>query len=523
MNLHLILHNILYAADLLLVLVLTLLIITKAEKGMSKIMLIVTWICVVIFLLSHMVGVSVSDGELSRNIFMFNLVDIFLPLVSAHAVFALLDKKKENMKFLMTFYVIAVSLTVFFIIKPRDFLLTSIPKLYFPSYYVAGPYYWVMILFFFVVTAYFLVWMARIYKVSNGMQKNRIKYFFMAFLFGYSVGSLDFLLIYNVPVDPMWGFLFVPLSVIPFTYAALKYEIMNIRIVAKKAFVYGIITTFIAVLLVGLNYVNVVLQENYSEFPGWSATLILAVIFGGAVYYIWHKIQEADLLKYEFINVVTHKFRTPLTSIKWTTENLKETGPVSVLNEVTQIQQANEHLVELTNVLVNLSGSEDKSYEYSFSEVDIGQMINDCVKDEQAKAVMKRINISYKSLPPVFVMGDEQKLRFVFQTLLNNALSYTPDNGKIIVNTENIRQPFSQDRMAISISDTGIGIPNEEIKYIFTKFYRATNGRKIDTEGMGIGLYLSKHIVERHKGKMTVSSQGLGMGTTFTVILPIVG
>jgi signal transduction histidine kinase len=521
MNIHLWLHNILYAVDVILVLSLIILIIVKSKAGIAKVMLIVTWLCVIIFLVSHILGVSVDDGELSRKVLMFNLIDIFLPLSSAHSVFALLSRNHEQRKALIVSYTLAIGLALFFIIDPSAFLLTSTPKLYFPNYYVPGPYYWLMLAYFFGLTAYFLVWMRKIYKQANGIEQNRIKYFFIALFFGYTVGSLDFLLIYNIPVDPLWGFLFVPLSVIPFTYAALRYELMSISVIAKKAFWYAVLTAAIGAFLSGLNYFNGLISLNYPDFPNIISSLVLAFFASIAVLYIWKKAQESDLLKYEFMNVVTHKFRTPLTSIKWISEDLKTTLPDKYRDEVHGIQIANEKLVELTGLLSNLSVNDDKSYQYAFTQVDLGLALNKTVEERLQKAASKSINIDYTAQPPIFILGDDQKLKFVFQTLLDNALSYTPTGGKITVKVMEAKRFLSAPRIVVRISDTGIGIPHDEIKYIFTKFYRAKNGKKADTEGMGIGLYLSRNIVEKHKGKINVESIGEGKGTTFTVVLPL--
>jgi len=522
MNIHLIFHDSLYLFDILLVLSIIFFIAFKAKPGVAKSMLIVTWIGVIIFVVSHILGVSVDDPELSRKILMFNLVDLFLPLSTAHCVFTLLGKAKQQWRVLVASYVIAIGLAVFFIINPHLFLLESVPKMYFPNYYVPGPYYWVMLAYFGVLTAYFLLWMRNMYVISNGNEKNRIKYFLIALFFGFSIGSLDFFLIYNIQIDPLWGFLFIPFSVIPFTYAALQYELLDISVVAKKALVYAVMTAFIGFMLSLLNYANVIIIGNYPEFPNWIPSLVLALISAIAVVVTWTKIREGDILKYEFLNVVTHKFRTPLTTIKWNLENIRESVPEALKVDVQQIQTANERLVELTDTLVNLSSTEDKTYEYSLAESDIGSVLNECVAAVEDKAHAKSIQISYQEQPLIPVVADPKRIRFIFQTLLDDAVSYTPTGGTITITVKEIDGHFSRNNVSIKVSDTGIGIPKDEMRYIFTKFYRAKNARKADTEGMGIGLYLSKRIIERHRGKIWVESAGEGKGTTFTVMLPLV-
>jgi signal transduction histidine kinase len=522
MNVHLMVHDILYGLDIAIVFFLIGLIVYKAQSGVAKVMLVITWVCVIVFVLSHMIGVSVADPILSRNILMFNMVDIFLPLSSAHAVFALLGKQREQRKVLISIYAIAFSLVGFYVLYPNMFLLPSVPKLYFPNYYVAGPYYWLMLVFFFSLTLYFLAWMRHQYLNSDTIERKRIFYFFISLLFGYVIGSLDFFLIYNIHVDPLWGFLFVPFSAVPFTYAALQYNLMNISVVGKRALIYAIIVAFIGIFFVGIDYLNVFLAHAIPGFPNWIPSLLLALLGALAVYFIWNKARESDILKYEFINVVTHKFRTPLTSIKWITEEMTGVVPAEFREGVQQIKQARERLVDLTNLLVNVSAVDDKSYEYVVHKINLINVLRACVLQVRDKALAKDLDISFVPKPDTYVVADEGKIRFVFQTLLDNAVSYTPVHGKILIDIVHQNKKIYGKNALIRISDTGIGIPKNELKYIFTKFYRAQNGKKADTEGMGIGLYLSKKIIERHRGSISIQSPGEGLGTTFTITLPVI-
>jgi signal transduction histidine kinase len=466
-----------------------------------------------------MLGVSVSDPDLSRRILMFNLSDIFIPIFFCHCVFLFLGKEKEHKRSISLFYVVGIGLTAFFILNPRLFLLDSIPKMYFPNYYVPGPYYWLMLVFFFSVAVYFIFVMWREYLVSDGINKNRIKYFLIALILGYAVGSIDFLLIYNIRFDPLWGFLFVPLYTIPFTYAALKYELMDIKLVAKGAFAYALTTAVLGAILIFLNYLSTFIARNSPGFPDWAISIALSLVGAAAILIIWRKLRDGDIIKDEFVSLVTHKFRTPLTSIKWSAENLVKVVPTDLKEDVRNIQISADRMVELTGFLVNLSGAEDKSFEYKLSKVDLGKLLNDCVAEHGDKARAKGISIAYAPLSAeCIVPADSERIRFVFQTLLDNAISYTPKGGKI---NAGLSLLIDEEKVQITISDTGIGISRESMKHLFTRFYRADNGRRTDTEGMGIGLYLSRKIIEKHGGKMWVESAGEGKGSKFCIVLPM--
>jgi signal transduction histidine kinase len=189
-------------------------------------------------------------------------------------------------------------------------------------------------------------------------------------------------------------------------------------------------------------------------------------------------------------------------------ENLKE--------EIGHIQKSTNSLVDLTNLLANLSVTDEKTFDYNFVKLDLNSLIEDLVNESQEKVKAKNITLLPLANSTNFVLADEHKIKFVFQTLLDNAISYTDKGGKvsfeIFTNEQNV---------TTKVIDTGIGIDENEIKHIFTKFYRTEAGKKTDTEGMGIGLYLAQIIIEKHHGKIWVESKGEGKGSSFFVSLPI--
>jgi signal transduction histidine kinase len=294
---------------------------------------------------------------------------------------------------------------------------------------------------------------------------------------------------------------------------------MDIRLVAKGAFAYALTTAVIGAILIFLNYVNAFIIQSSPGFPNWASSILLALAGAVIVLALWRKLREGDLLKSEFISVVTHKFRTPLTSIKWSGENLIKAVPGTLKEDVRNIQISADRLVELTGLLVNLSGAEEKGYEYNMVKTDIGALLNACVEEHMEQARAKGVSLTYAPLSAeCAIPADSQRIRFVLQTLLDNALSYTPRGGKIEAALSLL---LDEDKVLITIADTGIGVSRESMKHIFTKFYRADNGRRTDTEGMGIGLYLSRNIIEKHGGKLWVESEGEGKGSKFFISLPI--
>jgi signal transduction histidine kinase len=112
-------------------------------------------------------------------------------------------------------------------------------------------------------------------------------------------------------------------------------------------------------------------------------------------------------------------------------------------------------------------------------------------------------------------MCDSAHIKFVIKTIIENAIQYTKEGGNI-----NVRNVIDHDKILFSVKDNGIGINPNEIKLIFSKFYRTEEARSMDTEGMGIGLFVAKEIINRHKGKIQAESQGINKGSTFSFWIP---
>jgi len=234
--------------------------------------------------------------------------------------------------------------------------------------------------------------------------------------------------------------------------------------------------------------------------------------------YVWGKIKEVDVLKYEFINNVTHKFRTPLTHIRWLVEDLRgNVTPEEKDKVIEQIQYASMRLFELTNVVIDTARDSNDDYLYRFVPGDLSAMIKEIADNhaEQTKVKEQQVVLQLPEKTPLTPF-DNRRLQFAVQILFENAMIYTPKGGKIT-----IRVVVEKHDLLFQISDSGIGIPKEELPHLFSKFYRAQNARRTDTEGMGIGLFMSKNIIEKHHGRIWAESNGVNQGSTFSFTLPL--
>ena len=231
------------------------------------------------------------------------------------------------------------------------------------------------------------------------------------------------------------------------------------------------------------------------------------------------KIGGNESLKYEFITIIAHKFRTPLTQVKWSVGELitKEQDPFR-LQSLKDIQSANEKLIKLTGTLVELTDSESSANtSYSFEKIPLSNFVK--TVGDSFKNLFHEKNIFFSILPPpedFQVEIDRTRMEFVLQVLFENAAMYSPPGRNVEVAVGQVDA-----EAIITVADQGVGISKADLANVFTKFFRAKDAQSADTEGLGVGLYLAQSIVARHKGSIDVSSEAVGKGATFTVKIPV--
>ena len=221
-----------------------------------------------IFFLSHIIGVNLSDPMASRNVFMFNMVTIFLAVFTLHWVSALLKRLEKEKKILTIMYLMACLLSLFFIIFPDFFMLASAPKAYFPNFYVPGKYYFLGDIIFYVTILYTFFRMFQSYKTADFILKKRIRYVFIGLVGALVFSSLPAFLLYGIPVDPLFSF-FGGFFYIIMGYGLVKENFLNINLVAKKTFFYTILVGLLGIIIAGADYLNSYLINQNVNFPRW--------------------------------------------------------------------------------------------------------------------------------------------------------------------------------------------------------------------------------------------------------------
>lgn len=242
----------------------------------------------------------------------------------------------------------------------------------------------------------------------------------------------------------------------------------------------------------------------------------------GFVKIIHDRTREVELYKSkaEFITVAAHQLRTPLTGINWTFEILnKSTSLIPSEKELVQSGAlAVGKTLKIVNDLLDVSMIEEGRFGYNMDNADLVAFLSDILINANLMAKEYGVNLYFDrgTDPLIVVRIDPAKLGMALSNIIDNAIKYNIKNGSVTVKLEKLQdKPYAQ----ISIIDTGIGIPAGDVNKIFKKFFRAENAMKVRTEGTGLGLYITKNIINRHGGNIWLESE-VGRGTKTYVTLP---
>lgn len=228
-------------------------------------------------------------------------------------------------------------------------------------------------------------------------------------------------------------------------------------------------------------------------------------------------LEELNKLKSEFISNISHELRTPLASIIGFSETIASDPdmPVEMKNEFNQIiLTEGKRLARLINDVLDLTRIEQGKIEFQKSDFNLFDILQKAVDENKYLIERKKLQLTV-NIPeePVFIFADEEKITKVFSGLINNSAKFTEEGGRISVYAQNLYK-----EVEVIVSDTGVGIPQKDIQFIFDKFFRVSRpGTEIP--GTGLGLVFAKQIVDLHRGLISVQSD-LNKGTTFIVKLP---
>ncbi|MBI5817175.1 MAG: HAMP domain-containing histidine kinase [Candidatus Yonathbacteria bacterium] len=261
----------------------------------------------------------------------------------------------------------------------------------------------------------------------------------------------------------------------------------------------------------------IVHQMNRSALIIPAIASILLFIAGS---FFWKQAKKTDVSKYEFVTVAAHRLRTPLSRLGWMIAGLRD--EVKTESGKSLVEDATKTSAELTSIANQLltaaeAGESSLYYSYIPHEEDLGLIVRQVIGEYAIGAMKKNIEVLISAptdLPKVYV--DRDRICEALGSFLENAILYTPQQGRIEVVVVKERN-----HLKVSVKDNGIGISKNELPYVFTKFFRTKGAVASDADRAGLGLAISKDIIERHSGEVGVESEGNNQGSRFWFTLPI--
>lgn len=244
----------------------------------------------------------------------------------------------------------------------------------------------------------------------------------------------------------------------------------------------------------------------------------------GEVQEAYRKLEKLDKLKSDFITIVSHEFRTPLTSIKAFVELILMKPYMDAERKIKLLRTINsesDRLGRLINDLLDLSRIETGGMTWKDTEAPLEDVIQASVAGITPLATSRKQNLIVRPAPAATrIFADRDRVVQVITNILSNAVKFTPEGGTITIEAR--REPGSQPFVTVAVSDTGPGIAPEHIEHIFDKFHRGGDELTTTIEGTGLGLSISRQIVEHYGGRIWATSAP-GEGSTFTFTIPCIG
>lgn len=226
-----------------------------------------------------------------------------------------------------------------------------------------------------------------------------------------------------------------------------------------------------------------------------------------------------DIAKTEFVSLATHQLRTPVAAIRWNLDlmrkGLEKASDIEKLfGYLDRVERNSIRMTTLIDDFLNVSKLETGTFATSSEMIELSNFFQSVVEEYTGSVEEKKINLKRSEQPSkLSLLADKRLLHIIVSNLLSNAVKYVPESGVVVLQYE-----LKDKEVVITVADSGIGIPVDQLDNLFTKFFRARNAERQATEGTGLGLYVVKQSVEKLGGTIAVSSVE-GQGTTFEVRL----
>jgi two-component system phosphate regulon sensor histidine kinase PhoR len=228
------------------------------------------------------------------------------------------------------------------------------------------------------------------------------------------------------------------------------------------------------------------------------------------------ELRNLQTMRRMFVGNVSHELRTPLAGIKAVIETLQDgavNDPQAAMEFLDKAHAETDSMTQMIDELIELSRIETGRTKLELAEMDLNQLAGEVIGRLTVQAERKQITVRTEFAPDLpAVKADRQRMQEVITNILHNAIKFTPSGGRIEIKTQS-----AENAVTLRVTDTGIGISQDDLPHIFERFFKADKSRT--REGSGLGLAIAKHIIQAHGGKIWVESRE-GQGSTFGFSLP---
>lgn len=396
-------------------------------------------------------------------------------------------------------------------------------------------------LFVFYLSLYFfsgLFIVLRRYRNADpaSVQKIQLRFAFIGTMFPIILGLITNVIFLSIlgNYNYQWlGPAGTSIMAILFTYAILKHHLFDLKVISTEVFSAVLVLVLLFQIFFGDTFQMQLLNTIiFFGAAGFGILLVRSVIkdvenreelerLTQELSAANEELKKLDRAKSEFISIASHQLRTPLSIIKGYISMIEEGSFGRITKKIAEplrrVYLSNERLIKLVNDLLDLSRMEGGRMRYDMKPAQFSVIVASVVEEFQQIAQSKGVTVRFKKEGENFSARlDEEKMRQVAFNLIDNAVRYTPKGGSITVTLA-----VNLYHLLFSVADTGIGLEKQESNGLFQKFVRNKEVARIHTEGVGLGLYVARRIVEDHGGRIWAESAGKGKGSTFFVELPI--
>ncbi len=355
---------------------------------------------------------------------------------------------------------------------------------------------------------------------QDNSDTRQVEIIFSSLIIALTLGGTRFAPWYGVELSPIFSAFAAPLFAFAAFYSMKRYKLFNIEIAVAHLLIFALWTFAFFRLLLNLNSTTVLVDLGF-----FVAVLILGIfLMSSTIAEIRAEKKLARLtieqVKSEFVTIAAHQLRIPFTTVRASLSHLSSPAMGQLSEEqhklVGQGVDAINQLVHILDDLLDIVRITKGTVHFDVQQGDIRDIVHASANIFEDALKHKNLRLKIELPPaPLRALFDRGKMAFALESVIDNAIKYTPSDGSISIEAKE-----ETEMIQITITDTGIGIPENEKERIFEKFFRGENAKELVPDGSGLGLYLAKSIITSHGGTITVTPSRENGGTTVIITLP---